>query len=406
LSTVYSVFQISNYIKNMFRQDILLSGNVSVQGEVSNCKDHSTGLYFTLKDDKAVISCVMFRSAAAGLAFSMRPGDKVTVTGYIDTYPRNGSYQLYAKKIEKSGTGELYEKFLKLKEELEEMGMFDSSYKKPVPSFAQKIGIVTAPTGAVIQDIRNVSRRRHPGVSLFLYPSLVQGPLAAGNIVRGIQTLDRLGLDIIIVGRGGGSLEDLWAFNEEIVARAIFDADTPIISAVGHETDWTIADFVADLRAPTPSAAAELAVPDFKEILVELQEREDYLGRVMSDAVSYARMRLDSYKGKLAAGSPSGILKTRRSEIDNYRIRLNSCMMSCLDGSRRRLTALAERLEGASPVKRLTQGYSFVEDSKGRTVDSVEKVNTGDELTINVTDGVITASVRDTCSAEPMIRSR
>ena len=400
MSTVYSVFQISNYIKNMFRQDILLSGNVSVQGEVSNCKDHSTGLYFTLKDDKAVISCVMFRSAAAGLAFSMRPGDKVTVTGTIDTYPKSGSYQLYARKIEKSGSGELYERFLRLKEELEDMGMFDAGYKKPIPGFAQKIGIVTAPTGAVIQDIQNVSRRRHPGVSLYLYPSLVQGDAAAANIVRGIETLDRLGLDVIIVGRGGGSIEDLWAFNEEQVARAIFDAETPVISAVGHESDWTIADYVADLRAPTPSAAAELAVPDFKEILLGIRDREAYLDRLMTESVSFARMKLDAFNGKLKAESPVALLKTRRGEIENCRIRLTGSLAAALEESRRKLITFAERLEGSSPVKKLTQGYSFVSDTAGKTVDSIRKTKPGDELSIHVTDGIISASVTGVCGRE------
>ena len=278
--------------------------------------------------------------------------------------------------------------------------MFDAGYKKPIPRFAQKIGIVTAPTGAVIQDIQNVSRRRHPGVSLYLYPSLVQGDAAAANIVRGIETLDRLGLDVIIVGRGGGSIEDLWAFNEEPVARAIFDAETPVISAVGHESDWTIADYVADLRAPTPSAAAELAVPDFKEILLDIRDREAYLNRMISESVSFARMKLDAYNGKLKAESPLNLLKTRRREIENCRIRLSGSMSAALEESRRMLITFAERLEGSSPVKKLTQGYSFVSDPQGKTVDSIRRVMPGDELRVHVTDGIISASVTGICGRE------
>lgn len=275
---IYSVAQVNSYIKNMFAQDFMLR-QVSIKGEVSNCKYHTSGhIYFTIKDAGAAMNAIMFAgSRAAGLSFHMKEGNQVIVTGSVEVYEKTGVYQLYAKKIELDGEGNLYLKFEQLKHELEEMGMFAAEYKQPIPQYAGRIGVVTAPTGAAVQDIRNVSSRRNPYVQVILYPALVQGEGAANSIVKGIQTLDAMNLDVIIVGRGGGSIEDLWAFNEEIVARAIFDCRTPIISAVGHETDWTIADFVSDRRAPTPSAAAELAVSDYRQTL----ERLDNLCRRM-----------------------------------------------------------------------------------------------------------------------------
>ena len=373
----------------MFRQDYLLSGNVRVQGEVSNCRNHRTGLYFTLKDDKAVINCVMFHGAAAGLDFSMKPGDSVIVTGSIDTYLKSGGYQLYAKKIEKAGAGALYEEFLKLKQKLSDLGMFDAEYKQPIPPYASRIGIVTAPTGAVIRDIANVSRRRHPGVQLVLYPSLVQGENAAEEIVRGIETLDEMGLDVLIVGRGGGSMEDLWAFNEEAVAHAIFNTKTPVISAVGHETDWTIADFVADLRAPTPSAAAELAVPDIREILENLHRRELYFNSLMNHEIDLAKRRNAEYSAKLEAKSPENILRIHKEKLSSQKLLFDNLMNRYLERDKHRLGLLAGRLDGSSPMKKLSQGYSFVSDAEGKGIRSVRSVSIGDELNIHVKDGMV-----------------
>ena len=260
MRSVYSVGQVNSYIKNMFTQDFML-GRIYVKGEVSNCKYHTSGhIYFSLKDETGTIACVMFAGQRGGLAFRMREGQQVIVLGSVNVYERDGRYQLYAKEIILDGAGLLYEKFEKLKQELEEMGMFEQEYKRPIPPFASTVGIVTAPTGAAIRDIIHIASRRNPYVQLYLCPALVQGEDAAESIADGIRRLDAFGVDVIIVGRGGGSIEDLWAFNEEIVARAIFACQTPVISAVGHETDTTIADYVADLRAPTPSAAAELAV--------------------------------------------------------------------------------------------------------------------------------------------------
>ncbi len=269
---VYSVKQVNAYIKNMFVQDFMLN-RIYVKGEVSNCKYHTSGhIYFSLKDESGAIACVMFAGdRRKGLAFRMQEGQKVIVLGSVSVYERDGRYQLYAKEIVPDGEGDLYRQFEKLKKELEEMGMFAPEFKQPIPFYSRKVGIVTAPTGAAVRDIMNISRRRNPYAQLILYPALVQGDQAAESIVKGIRTLDNYGVDVMIVGRGGGSIEDLWAFNEEIVARAIFECRTPVISAVGHETDTTIADYVADLRAPTPSAAAELAVADVRQLLDGLE---------------------------------------------------------------------------------------------------------------------------------------
>ena len=267
MKNTYSVGQVNRYIKNMFTQDYLLQ-KIYVKGEVSNCKYHTSGhIYFSLKDETGTLNCVMFAGHRRGLAFAMKNGDKVIVGGSVDVYERDGRYQMYAKEITLEGAGTLYERYLALKQELEDMGMFAQEYKQPIPRFIRRLGVVTAPTGAAVQDIRNISYRRNPYLQIILYPALVQGAGAAESIVKGIQMLDKTDVDVIIVGRGGGSIEDLWAFNEEIVARAIFECSTPIISAVGHETDFTIADFVADLRAPTPSAAAELAVDDYRSVI-------------------------------------------------------------------------------------------------------------------------------------------
>ena len=282
MASVYSVSQVNAYIKNMFLQDFALS-RISVKGEVSNCKYHTSGhIYFTLKDGSSAISAVMFAGNRSGLSFQLKEGQRVVAAGSIDVYERDGRYQLYAKKITLDGEGDLFLRFQKLRDELEEMGMFAPEYKQPIPRYAKTVGIVTASTGAAIRDIMNIASRRNPYVQLVLCPALVQGEQAKYSIAKGIETLDAMGLDVIIVGRGGGSIEDLWAFNEEMVARAIFNCRTPVISAVGHETDVTIADYVADLRAPTPSAAAELAVFDYRQFEEQVRLDGERLSRAMA----------------------------------------------------------------------------------------------------------------------------
>lgn len=395
MKTVYSVGQVNRYVKNMFIQDYVLR-KVYVKGEVSNCKYHTSGhIYFSLKDETGVLSCVMFAGQRRGLAFRMKDGDRVVVGGAVDVYERDGRYQMYAKEITLEGAGALYERFLALKAELEEMGMFAPEYKQPIPRFIRRLGVVTAPTGAAVQDIRNISLRRNPYLQIILYPALVQGDGAADSIVKGIRMLDEAGVDTIIVGRGGGSIEDLWAFNEEKVARAIFECRTPIISAVGHEVDFTIADFVADLRAPTPSAAAELAVDDMAQVMYTLSSYQKRFQRDMREEIEFQRVRLGQYQMRLKYLSPESRLRDRRQALVDFEDTLRRAMDNKLQQYRHRLGIYLERYQGLSPLAKLNQGYSFVADSDGRGITSVSQVKPGDRVEISVTDGVIQAEVSD-----------
>lgn len=395
MKTIYSVGQVNRYVRNMFTQDYILK-KIYVKGEVSNCKYHPSGhIYFSLKDETGLLSCVMFAGQRRGLAFRMKDGDRVVVGGAVDVYERDGRYQMYAREITLEGAGALYERFLALKAELEEMGMFAPEYKQPIPRFIQKLGVVTAPSGAAVQDIRNISLRRNPYLQIILYPALVQGDGAADSIVQGIRMLDEAGVDTIIVGRGGGSIEDLWAFNEEKVARAIFECRTPIISAVGHETDFTIADFAADLRAPTPSAAAELAVDDFAQVMHILDNYRERFRRDMRERIEYQKVRLEQYKLRLKYLSPESRLRDNRQILADYDDALRSAMKNKLQQYRHRLGIYLERYQGMSPLAKLNQGYSFVADQDGRGITSVEQVKPGDRVEISVTDGVIRAEVFD-----------
>lgn len=395
MKTVYSVGQVNRYVKNMFIQDYVLR-KVYVKGEVSNCKYHTSGhIYFSLKDETGVLSCVMFAGQRRGLAFRMKDGDRVVVGGAVDVYERDGRYQMYAKEITLEGAGALYERFLALKAELEEMGMFAPEYKQPIPRFIRRLGVVTAPTGAAVQDIRNISLRRNPYLQIILYPALVQGDGAADSIVKGIRMLDEASVDTIIVGRGGGSIEDLWAFNEEKVARAIFECRTPIISAVGHEVDFTIADFVADLRAPTPSAAAELAVYDMAQVMYTLSSYQERFQRDMREKIEFQRVRLGQYQMRLKYLSPESRLRDRRQALVDFEDTLRRAMDNKLQQYRHRLGIYLERYQGLSPLAKLNQGYSFVADTDGRGITSVSQVKPGDRVEISVTDGVIQAEVSD-----------
>lgn len=390
---VYSVGQVNNYIKNMFAQDFMLH-HISIRGEVSNCKYHSSGhIYFTIKDDTGTMNAIMFAGNRRGLTFPMQEGDKVVVTGSVEVYERDGRYQVYARTIELDGAGNLYLKFEALKKELEEMGMFAPEYKQPIPKYARTIGIVTAPTGAAIQDIRNIAGRRNPYVQLILYPSLVQGEGAASSIVNGIHAMERLGVDVIIVGRGGGSIEDLWAFNEEIVARAIFDCPIPVISAVGHQTDWTIADYVADLRAPTPSAAAELAVYDFRQTKEQLHALRNQFARELDRKMSATKTRLEHDKMRLKYLSPMNRLNENRRRAMDYEEKMNQQMQNLIRERRHTLTLLAGSLDAHSPAKKLSGGYAFVSALSGKGLRSVHEVSEGSDVAIHLLDGEITAKV-------------
>ena len=393
MKNAYSVGQVNRYVKNMFTQDFFLQ-KIYVKGEVSNCKYHTSGhIYFSLKDETGTMSCVMFAGHRRGLAFSMKDGDKVIVGGSVDVYERDGRYQLYAKEITLEGAGALYERYLALKQELEEMGMFAGEYKQPIPKFIRRLGVVTAPTGAAVQDIRHISYRRNPYLQIILYPALVQGAGAAESIVKGIRMLDGLNVDVIIVGRGGGSIEDLWAFNEEIVARAIFECRTPVISAVGHETDFTIADFVADLRAPTPSAAAELAVNDYRSVVESVSVYRQRMYRAMSTRLDFYRSRLANFSTKFGYLSPEYRLREQRQRLADVESSLQNAMEGKLKENRHRLSLYVERFTGLSPLRKLNQGFSYVADQEKRTLTSVKQVKNGDTIYISVTDGTIEAKV-------------
>ncbi len=391
----YTVTQVNAYIKNMFSQDFLLK-QITVKGEVSNCKYHSSGhIYFTIKDAGGAMSCVMFSGdrARGGLRFQMKEGQQVKVSGSIDVYERDGKYQLYARQIELDGAGALYERYEELKKRLRESGMFAEEYKQPIPRYIRTLGVVTAPTGAAVRDIINVATRRNPHIQIILYPAIVQGDQAAESIVRGIESLSHGQVDVIIVGRGGGSIEDLWAFNEEIVAQAIFDCPIPIISAVGHETDTTIADYVADRRAPTPSAAAELAVYEYDRFVQDLEDYSATLSKMMNRKLDFYRMREDRYREALRHMSPVSRIHDKLLRLDQYQDSLSFLMNKKLNDTRHRLLIDVEKMKGLSPLSRLQGGYSYVSDNKGTNIRSIEGVEEGDELSIYVTDGVIETKV-------------
>lgn len=422
MAGVYSVTQVNSYIKNMFSQDFLLR-RLSVKGEVSNCKYHTSGhIYFTLKDRGGTLAAVMFAGQRRGLQFRLEEGQQVIVKGTVDVYERDGKYQLYAQEIELAGRGDLYVKFEKLLRELEEMGMFDAQYKRPIPKYAKTVGIVTAPTGAAVRDIINISRRRNPYVRLVLYPALVQGEGAKDSIVHGIRTLDAMGLDVLIVGRGGGSIEDLWAFNEEDVARAIFACETPVISAVGHETDVTISDYVADLRAPTPSAAAELAVFDYGQFLADLEARKRKLNREMGFFLDTVKGRLKRDELKIQIHHPQRMINEKRQRLADIEDAMNRRLKKRIEDDRRktmmkedtlsylmerrleqdkkRLAVASGKLWGLSPLKKLSQGYGFVTDEAGERLASIKQAPVGSRIQVQVADGKLTAAVEESKAAE------
>lgn len=390
---VYTVKQVNAYIKNMFTQDFMLN-RIAVKGEVSNCKYHSSGhIYFSLKDASGVIACVMFAGNRGGLAFRMTKGQQVIVMGSVSTYERDGRYQLYAREIRLDGEGVLYERFQALRQELDEMGMFAAEYKQPIPKYVRKVGIVTAPTGAAVRDIMNIASRRNPYVQLILYPALVQGEGAAKSIVRGIQALDAYGVDVIIAGRGGGSIEDLWAFNEECVARAIFDCHTPVISAVGHETDITIADFVADLRAPTPSAAAELAVYEYGQTKTAMEEIRFTLRKYLMEQIQKARHESERYLLKLRLSHPGNQLRTKKQQLTETEDRIRYLMEHKITEERNRILLCTEQMRRLSPLERLSGGYAFVSRSDGKSIRKINDVQRKDRIKIYLKDGMIEAEV-------------
>lgn len=393
MKSVYSVSQVNSYIKNMFTQDFVLN-SIYIKGEVSNCKYHTSGhIYFSLKDKGGVISGVMFAGNRGGLNFTLKEGQDVIVLGSVSVYEKSGLYQVYAKQIMLDGAGQLYQKYEELKKELEEMGMFDIMYKQPIPKYATKIGICTASTGAAIQDIRNISSRRNPYVQLYLYPAIVQGENAVASIVQGLRYLDEMDMDVIIVGRGGGSIEDLWAFNEEAVARTIFNMKTPVISAVGHETDTTIADYVADLRAPTPSAAAELAVFDYNEFKNKLFQYKRTLENKLEREIQKNRILVKNYEARVNYASPKNQLLTKKQYVDELFTKMENLFKNKLTNDKHTLGILAERLNGLSPLNKLSNGYAYITDDNLHTITSVGQIDVGEKVLLNLKDGKVTSVV-------------
>jgi len=391
----YTVYQITNYIKNMFSQDFVLR-TVKVTGEISNCKYSSTGhIYFTLKDSRATLSCIMFASDASKLNTRLENGLEIEAEGRIDVFERDGVYQLYVKKVTQSGEGALYERFMALKAELEERGMFAPEYKRPIPKYIKTLGVVTAATGAAVRDIIQIASRRNPYVQIILYPSLVQGDGAAASIVSGIHALEAIGVDVMIVGRGGGSIEDLWAFNEEIVAEAIFNSEIPVISAVGHETDFTIADFVSDLRAPTPSAAAELAVFEVERLFETFEYYNQELTKGVNKCIQNNRNKANALKLQLSYLSPENQIRTKRTFAISLEEKLNTLMRTVINKKKHELDMYISSLKGLSPLDKLSLGYSVALDENKKKIKSINDVNVSDHINLYVKDGYIKAVVEE-----------
>ena len=413
----YRVGEISRYIKNLIDNDFLLR-SLWVEGEISNLKYHPSGhIYLTLKDEQGTLKAVMFAGYRRGLRFELKDGMHVIAGGNIAVYEQGSSYQLYIKQIEQAGVGRLYQEYEERKKRLEEKGLFYAGYKKAIPHYAMKIGVVTASSGAAIQDIVNITHRRNPFAQLILYPATVQGSGAAPTIVKGIEKLDTMGLDVIIVGRGGGSIEDLWAFNEEEVVQAIFDAETPIISAVGHETDATLADYAADLRAPTPSAAAELACFDVSDYMQQCRNARSELDKRLAERLRQVRLRvsaandrlgryqpanrLNAYRLRLAADEEKARLLTAqrlqaaRDRTENTENRLKNAWSSRFSLTKQRLAVSAAKLESLSPLARLAGGYAYAEDSEGKALRSVNQLKKGDLIRLYVKDGRISAEANE-----------
>lgn len=390
---VYSVSSVNQYIKSLFMDDFALN-HIYVRGEVSNCKYHSSGhIYFTLKDRGGAIACVMFAGNRKGLNFRMTEGMAVIVFGSVSVYERDGRYQLYAREIMQEGAGKLYEAYEALKKKLLAEELFDEEHKLDIPKYPKRLGVVTARTGAAVQDIINVSLRRNPWLQIVFCPATVQGEGAVQSVVRGIRALEEAGVDVMIVGRGGGSIEDLWAFNEEMVARAVYDCKIPVISAVGHETDTTIIDYVADLRAPTPSAAAELAVPDMRIVLGQLQGYEEALEAAMEQIMALCRQRVDSYARVFRHLNPQSRLNDRRQRLMEVEDRLRLGMERRIEQAKSELAIRTQQLEGVSPLRQLERGYAYVSDEDGHGVASAEQVTVGQHLFLDVKDGMIESEV-------------
>ena len=388
-----SVTQLNKYIKDKIANDEYLN-NVLIKGEISNFKNHYTGhMYFTLKDENCLIKCIMFKSYAQKLMFEPKDGMKVFVFGTVSVFERDGVYQIYVKAMEEDGVGDLYTKYQKLKQELEEKGLFSQEHKKKIPMFPKVIGVLTSQTGSVIRDIINVSTRRNPNVYIRLLPVPVQGEGAAEKISAGIEYMNKNELaDVLILARGGGSLEDLWPFNEEIVAYSIYNSEIPVISAVGHETDFSISDFVADLRAPTPSAAAELAVPDIYEVKQKLNMEQNRLKQALTRKLEIMKLRYEKCMSSFVFKEPTRRINENYIKIDGYIKELEKLIKAKNEQEKKKYVELLAKLDTLSPLKTLLRGYSIVE-KQGKIVKSVKELKTDDEINLRLNDGSKTAKI-------------
>ena len=387
-----SVTELNLYIKRIFDSDRTLSA-VTVKGEISNFTNHRSGhLYFSLKDEEGQIKAVMFRSATARLKFIPENGMKVIIHGSVTVYQRDGSYQLYANSIEPDGIGALYLAYEQLKERLKSEGLFDELHKQPIPAFPERVGVITSPTGAAVRDIINVTGRRFPLAKVYLYPALVQGDGAAESMIKALDYFEDSRLcDVIIIGRGGGSIEDLWAFNNEALARRIFGAKTPIISAVGHETDFTICDFVADLRAPTPSAAAEIAVPDIRELIMAVSDLGD---RAVSGLARLAERKREKFLNlyELLKDRASDLTLEKRRELEKKSDSLYLSIENKIKESRNRLVINSEKLNSLSPLSVLSRGYAVLQKGES-VVKDINEVSVGDNVSLTLANGIATAEI-------------
>jgi len=395
MNKAISVSRLNAYVKMLISQDEYLS-DVLVKGEISNFKHHQSGhMYFTLKDSSSAMSCVMFRHAAGTLDFRLEDGMEVIVSGYVSVYEKSGRYQLYASSMMSDGEGALYRKFEELKKKLALEGLFDEEHKKEIPYLPEKIGVVTSKTGAVIKDIINVLDRRFPLYNLELYPSHVQGKGAENEIAAGIRYFNRKKeAEVIIIARGGGSIEDLWPFNEEILARTIYESEIPVISAVGHETDFTIADFVADRRAPTPSAAAEIAVPELSQLVKSLGDARERIDNAVRKILSDLKLRLDALSARPVLSRPGEIYNLAEMSVDRLSERMVSAAGRLLERKDSSFRTFSAKLELLSPLATISRGYAVLSDDKGCVITGVGNVGVDDEIKALLKDGVLECSVK------------
>jgi len=390
---IYSVYDVNRYIKNLFLNDFLLS-KLKIKGEISNLKYHSSGhVYLTLKDENAAINCVMFKSNADKLDFRFEEGQKVVFTGSLSVYEKTGQYQMYVQKAEKFGVGDLYEAFLKLKAKFEKEGLFE--IKKGIPSNINKVAVLTSDTGAAIRDIINVIRRRNKSIDIVVVPTLVQGTGSKENIVENIKKINRYkNVDVIILGRGGGSIEDLWSFNEEEVAMAILDSKIPIVSAVGHETDFTIADFISNIRAATPSEAAELVSKPLNQMVYELENKIGKISKIIETKVKIDKEKVNSIRQSYIFKKPEELFNTKKQELDFLFYRLDELVNKKIDNSKNELEKLFNKLDGASPTKILKRGYAIAKKDN-KQVRNKADLSVGDNINITFIDGEVLASIRE-----------